>query len=178
MGTFTYLTDKIERLERQIEEYAQKEEYQEPVKKLCCFMGIKTMTALTTLVEVGDFKRFPSPANFASYLGLMPGEDSSGPSEKRLGITKAGNAHVRRLLVEAAQSYGRGTAGYKSQALKKRQQGNPPAVIAYADRANERMRRKYYHMVLGNGKKPNVAKTAIARELSCFIWGMMTEHTD
>ena len=178
MGTFTYLTDKIERLDRQIEEYAQKEEYQEPVKKLCCFMGIKTMTALTTLVEVGDFKRFPSPANFASYLGLMPGEDSSGPSEKRLGITKAGNAHVRRLLVEAAQSYGRGTAGYKSQALKKRQQGNPPAVIAYADRANERMRRKYYHMVLGNGKKPNVAKTAIARELSCFIWGMMTEHTD
>ena len=82
----------------------------------------------------------------------MPGEDSSGPSEKRLGITKAGNTHVRRLLVEAAQSYGRGTAGYKSQALKKRQQGNPSAVIAYADRANERMRRKYYHMVLGNGK--------------------------
>lgn len=58
MGTFTYLTDKIERLDRQIEEYAQKEEYQEPVKKLCCFMGIKTMTALTTLVEVGILNGF------------------------------------------------------------------------------------------------------------------------
>lgn len=147
------------------------------MKKLSCFLGVQTQTALSSIVEVGDFKRFPSAEKFASYLGLVPGEDSSGDSQKRLGITKAGNTHVRRLLVEAAQCYGRGQVGHKSKALKARQQGNLPEVIAYADKANERLRRKYYKMVLSQGKKANVAKTAIARELACFMWGMMTDHT-
>jgi hypothetical protein len=65
-------------------------------------------------------------------------------------------------------------SGFKSKALKARQDGNPPEVIAYADKANERLRRKYYHMVLKNNKKTNVAKTAVARELACFMWGMIT----
>ena len=78
--------------------------------------------------------------------------------------------------MEAAQSYTRGQVGYKSAALKKRQAGSTPEVIAYADRANERLRRKYYKMVLSQSKRTNVAKTAIARELSCFIWGMMTDR--
>ena len=78
------------------------------------------------------------------------------------------------LLVEAAQNYGRGKPGYKSKQLKKRQEGNPPEVIAYADKANERLRRKYYRMVLSYNKRTNVAKVAVARELACFIWGMMT----
>ena len=80
------------------------------------------------------------------------------------------------LLVEAAQSYSRGQIGHKSKVLANRQSGNSPAVIAYADKANERLRRKYYRMALKNGKKTNVAKTAVARELACFIWGMMTEN--
>ena len=78
--------------------------------------------------------------------------------------------------MEAAQSYTRGQVGYKSAALKKRQVGNTPEVIAYADRANERLRRKYYKMVLSGSKRSNVAKTAVARELACFIWGMMTNR--
>lgn len=80
------------------------------------------------------------------------------------------------LLVEAAQSYTRGQVGFKSKLLSARQEGNAPAVIQYADKANERLRRKYYRLTLHNGKKANVAKTAIARELTCFIWGIMTEH--
>ncbi|MCD8154953.1 MAG: transposase [Clostridiales bacterium] len=107
-------------------------------------------------------------------MGLTPGEDSSGDSQNRLGITKAGNTHLRRLLVESAQSYTRGQIGYKSKGLKARQAGNSADVIVYADKANERLRRRYYKMVLGNNKKTNVARTAIARELACFIWGMMT----
>ena len=83
---------------------------------------------------------------------------------------------MRRLLTEAAQCYGRGKIGYKSKALKARQYGNSAEVIAYADKANERLRRKFYHMVLKLNKKHNVAVTAVARELACFIWGMMTEH--
>ena len=174
--TYMTLTDKLERLDKRIEELASKEEYKESVKKLCCFIGIKTHTALSVLVEVGDFKRFASAEKFAAYLGLVPGEETSDTNQKRLSITKAGNRHIRMLLTEAAQCYTRGAVGYKSKELKKRQEGNPPQVIAYADKGNERLRRRYYKMVLGNGKKHNVAKIAIARELACFIWGMMTGH--
>lgn len=129
---------------------------------------------MSILVEVGDFKRFSSAQHFASYLGLVPGEDSSGDGQTKLGITKAGNRHVRRLLTESAQCYVRGQIGFKSKELKKRQTGNTVQIIAYADKANERLRRRYYKMVLGKNKKHNVAKTAIARELACFMWGMMT----
>ena len=148
--TYTTLSDKVERLDKRIEELASKDEYRESVKKLCCFIGIKTNTALS--------------------------EDSSGDGQTRLGITKAGNRHVRMLLTEASQCYARGQIGFKSKELKSRQAGNSPQVIAYADKANERLRRRYYKMVLGKSKKHNVAKTAIARELACFMWGMMTEH--
>lgn len=174
--TYTTLSDKLERLDKRIEELAAKDEYKEAVRKLCCFIGVKTHTALSVIVEVGDFKRFASAEKFASYIGLVPGEDSSGDSQTRLGITKAGNRHVRMLLTEASQCYSRGQIGYKSKALKARQDGNTPQVIAYADKANERLRRRYYKMVLSKCKKHNVAKTAIARELACFMWGMMTDN--
>jgi transposase len=174
--TYTTLSDKLERLDKRIEELASQDEYKKDVKKLSCFIGVKTHTALSVLVEVGDFKRFATAQQFASYLGLVPGEDSSGDGQTRLGITKAGNRHIRLLLTEAAQCYGRGQVGFKSKELKSRQSGNPTEVIAYADKANERLRRRYYKMVLGKCKKHNVAKTAIARELACFMWGMMTEN--
>ena len=174
--TYTILSDKLERLDKRIEELAAKDEYKEAVRKLCCFIGVKTHTALSVIVEVGDFKRFASAEKFASYIGLVPGEESSGDGQTRLGITKAGNRHVRMLLTEASQCYSRGQIGYKSKALKARQDGNTPQVIAYADKANERLRRRYYKMVLSKCKKHNVAKTAIARELACFMWGMMTDN--
>lgn len=86
---------------------------------------------------------------FASYLGLTPSENSSGDRERRGAITKTGNSHVRRLLIEAAQSLAKGTIGYKSKELKRRQSGNRVEVIAYADKANERLRRRYRTLVLG-----------------------------
>ena len=172
--TYDTLTDKLDRLDNRIEELASSKAYQDDVHKLSCFLGVKTITALGILTEVGDFKRFATAQHFASYIGLTPGENSSGESQNRLGITKAGNRHVRSLLVEAAQGYTHGKIGFKSKALKSRQAGNPPEVIAYADKANERLRRRYYRMVLKNNKKTNVAKTAIARELACFMWGMLT----
>lgn len=174
--TYDYLTDKLERLDARIEELARNERYGERVRRLGCFIGIKPHTALSLLVEVGDFRRFEKAPNFAGFLGLVPGEDSSGGGRNRLAITKAGNSHLRRLLVESSQSYSRGTIGFKSKELKKRQEGNPPEVVAYADRANERLRRRYYRMTLKNGTKRNVAIVAVARELACFIWGMMTDE--
>ena len=174
--TYEYLTEKIERIDKRIEELASGEKYQEKVKKLGCLIGVKTHTALSMVVEVGDFKRFVKPEKFAAFLGLVPSEDSSGDSQKRYGISKAGNSHLRRLLVEAAQAYTRGAIGHKSVALKQRQQGNIPQVIAYADKANERLRRRFYKMTLSKGINRNVAATAIARELACFMWGLMTDN--
>lgn len=173
---YEYLTDKIERMDKRIEELASGEKYQEKVKKLVCLIGVKTHTALSMVVEVGDFERFAKPEKFAAFLGLVPSEDSSGDSQKRYGITKAGNNHLRRLLVESAQAYTRGAVGHKSKALKQRQQGNTPQVIAYADKANERLRRRFYKMTLSKGVNRNVAAVAIARELACFMWGLMTDH--
>ena len=172
--TYRQICDKIERFDKRIEEFAQRERYKENVKKLTCFIGIKTHTALSVLVETGDFKRFPKAENYASYLGLVPGEHSSGGTVLRTSITKAGNSNVRKLLVEAAQCYSRGVVGKKSIALLKRQTGNEPKVIAYADRANERLKRKCYRIMFRS--KHNIAVTAVARELACFIWGMMTEN--
>jgi len=174
--TYEYLTDKIERMDKRIEELAGGERYQEKVRKLSCLIGVKTHTALSVIVEIGDFKRFAKPDKLAAYLGLVPSEDSSGEKRRRGSITKAGNSHVRRLLVESAQSYTRGAIGHKSKDLKRRQNGNTPQVIAYADKANERLRRKFYKMTLRNNIKRNVAATAIARELACFMWGMMTDN--
>jgi transposase len=163
--TYEYLTDKIERLDQRIEEVACDERYREKVKRLTCLLGVKTLTALAIIVEIGDFVRFAKAENLSAFIGLVPGEDSSGEKQSRGSITKAGNSHVRRLLVESAQSYTKGAIGYKSKELKRRQSGNTPQVIAYADKANERLRRKFYRMTLKNGSKKNVAATAIAREL-------------
>ena len=174
--TYEMLKNKIERIDRRIEELASDQNYEEKVKKLNCFLGIKTYTALSLLVETGDFNRFDNARSYSAYLGLVPGEDSSGSRRTGLSITKAGNSHLRRLLIEATQAYSRGQVGHKSQILKTKQEGNTPTTIAYADKANERLRREYYGMTLRNGKNANIAKTAVARELSCFIWGMMTEN--
>ncbi len=171
--TFDQFNEKIERYDARISELASKEKYEEDVKKLSCLLGIKTIGALSILVETGDFTRFHSAQKYAAFLGLVPGEHSSADDVNRLGITKAGNTHLRKILIEASQSICKGSPGYKSKALKARQQGCDTNVIAYADKANERMRRRYYRLI-SKGKKRNVAVTAIARELACFIWGIKT----
>ena len=174
--TYDYLVSKIERLDAKIEEIAASDRYKENVKKLSCLIGVKTYTAMSVLVEVGDFKRFEKPDKLASFLGLVPSESSSGETQRTGGITKAGNSQLRRLLVESAQSYTRGAIGHKSKELNRRQQGNTAEVIAYADKANERLRRKFYRMVLKNNTPRNKVATAIARELACFMWGLMTDN--
>lgn len=174
LRSYQALAETLERLDKRIEELAQGDTYRENVKKLGCFVGIRTHTAMALLVETGDFRRFRKPEQYAAYLGLIPGERSSGAKVHATGITKTGNVLLRRLLAESAQCYSRGRAGFKSQTLRKRQSGNLPEVIRYADRANLRLRKKYSAMVMENKKAHNVAVTAIARELACFVWGMMT----
>ena len=175
LASYEEQSAKIDRFDARIEEIASQAEYAEKVKKLGCFLGIKTHTALSLIVETGDFTRFAKGNVYAAYLGLAPGEHSSAVKVNRLGITKAGNSHLRLLLVEAAGGICKGAIGHKSKALRQRQQGNSAEVIAYADKANARLRSKYYRLIR-HGKKRNVAVAAVARELACFVWGMMTDN--
>lgn len=158
----------------QIKEYAQMEEYRQKVSELRCLIGIETHSALALITETSDFKRFAKAEQFAAYLGLIPGERSSAGKTTRLGITKTGNKHLRRILVEAAQHYGRGPIARKSVSLQAKQKGNRQEVIAYADRCSLRLKRKFYRIATHSPR--NVAKVAVARELACFVWGIMTEH--
>ncbi|MCL1803988.1 MAG: IS110 family transposase [Eubacteriaceae bacterium] len=167
---------KVEMFDKRINEISHSEEYEQRVNKLICFAGIKERTALATIVETGDFSRFATASQYASYLGLVPGESSSGSSRNVTGITKSGNCHIRRLLVESAQCYSRGRIGEKPKLLAKRQEGCDPKDIAYADRACDRLKRKFNKMRYQT-KKHNVTVAAVARELACFIWGMMTGNT-
>ena len=164
---------KIERFDKRIEEIAAEARYQENAKKLGCLLGIRTHTALSLIVETGDFKRFTKGNTYAAFLGLAPGERSSSTNVNRLGISKAGNTHLRCLLIESAKALCKGAVGHKSKALRARQYGQSAEVIAYADKANLRLRSKYYRMIR-HGKKKNVAVAAVARELACFVWGLMT----
>lgn len=170
---YEHLCDKLEEKDKHIEEFAEMDKYRESVHKLTCFKGIQTLTALAVIVEIGDFARFMKAKNFVAYLGLSIGEQSSGNDHNQTGITKQGNRFIRKLLIEAAQCFSRATSA-KSKTLKKRQEGNDEEVIAYADKGNERLRKRYHYLIHHNMKSPNKAKTAIARELTCFIWGMMT----
>ena len=176
MASYDEQTAKLERFDKRIGELASQSSYEEKAKRLGCFLGIKTHTALSPLVETGDLSRFAKGSTYAAFLGLAPGENSSGETINRRGITKAGNRHLGQLLIEAARGICKGAIGHKSRELRARQSGNTPEVIAYADRANTRLRSRYYKLIR-HGKKKNVAVAAVARELACFVWGMMTDNT-
>ena len=173
LRTLDYYTDRLNECDIRINEIAETDKYRESVHKLICFKGIRTLTALALIVEIGDFTRFAKAKNFAAFLGLVSGENSSSDGQQLLGITKQGNRFLRRLLTESVQGFPR-SACKKSKELLRRQSGNTEEIIAYADKANERLRKRYYRLVIHNKKCPNKASTAVARELACFVWGMMT----
>ncbi|MCI6799043.1 MAG: IS110 family transposase [Spirochaetia bacterium] len=168
------LMAKVARLDTQIKQMAENSEIKNDVEKLICFTGIDYLTAVSIVAEVGDFSRFSNAKAFSNYIGLCPGENSSGLRVRHTAITKAGNSRVRQLLIESAKSikYGR-LCSAKSKRLIQRQEGKSPLVIQYADMAIARIRHKMLSMER-KGLHYNVITTAAARELSCFIWGMMT----
>lgn len=168
---------RLHGIENRLEEIAGDGEVKEKVEKLVCFCGIDTLTAISIVSEVGDFSRFSRAWDFSNFVGLTVGERSSGCRERHTGITKSGNVYLRKLLTESAKSIKRSNArGEKSKRLRMRQEGQRPEVIAYADKCRLRLKRKMQHLEM-KGKAANVASTAGARELACFVWGMMTGHT-
>lgn len=156
-------------LDQQILDLAEKEPYQKPVQYLRSLKGIDTLSALTLVVEAQEFRRFSKARGFMSYTGMVASEYSSGARVQRGGITKAGNAHIRRILVEAAWSYRRGSSA--SRILLERRKGCPAAVVAIAKKAQDRLHRKFSRMVSRN-KPHQVTVVAVARELAGFVWAI------
>jgi transposase len=164
-----YLETVQNAMDAELERYASLPCFRNTVEALCCLRGVKTLTALTLLVEIGDVRRFRSPRSLMAYFGLVPSEYSSGNREYRGSITKAGNVHVRRLLVEAAWN-NRHNAG-AALILKRRRQGQPPNIVAIAQKAQLRLVNKFLR--LDQRKHRHVAITAIARELCGFVWAIL-----
>jgi transposase len=161
--------ERLAELDRQIEELAQKPIYQTPVRYLRCLKGIDTLNALTLLAEIQDFDRFRQATGFMNFTGLTGSEYSSGDRIVRGGITKVGNPHVRRALVEAAWHARRPHT--LSLKLRDRRRGCPPEILAIAHRAQDRLHRKFWRLVQ-KGKPSQVAVVACARELAGFVWAM------
>lgn len=157
----------------EIRSIATRPPYAEQVQRLSCLRGIKELSALTLLVEVGDFRRFRSAREFMGFTGLVASERSSGSSRRQGSITKTGNAHLRRILVEAAWcARGRPNLGRDFQ---RRIAGQPPEVVQYAMKAQQRLHQRYWKIV--QRERPSqVATVACARELAGFVWGLMTGH--
>ncbi len=142
------------------------------VKALQAFRGIQLITAVTIAAELVDLKRFESARQLMAFLGLVPSEHSSGETKRRGRITRAGNGHVRRILVEASWSY-----RYEprlSKAIRQRNEGVAPGVQRLAWKAQKRLHGRFYHL-LNKGKRREKAITAVARELAGFLWAVGQE---
>lgn len=171
----TYLSlleDKL-RLRRVVDErleaLAKEEPWRGPVGRLCCLRGVKTLTALTLASEIGDARRFSTARQLMAYLGLNVCEYSSGGSERRGGITKAGNAHCRSVLVEAAWNYRHRPK--ESKDLLARSAGQAEAVRAHAMRAQKRLHRRFKKLEARMASSKAVV--AVARELVGFVWALL-----
>jgi transposase len=135
-----------------------------------CFRGMDDLTALTIAVELGDARRFPSAPKAMAFTGLVPAEHSSGMKKARGAITKTGNAHLRRVLVEAAWHYRHHP--FVGRSLRLRQRGAPAVVIDHAWHAQQRLHRRYRRLE-ARGKPKQHIVTAIARELTGFVWAAL-----
>jgi len=166
------LADRIARLERAIEAALPTlaPAQQALVGALAALRGIREVTAATVVSELGTLRRFASARQLMGYAGLVPREHSSGRGVHRGAITKTGNAHLRRVLVEAGWAY-RHRPNLTSAALRQRQQAQPLPVVAIATRAQRRLCARY-HRLTQLGKPPLAVATTVARELLGFIWAI------
>ncbi len=157
-----------DRLDMAITAMAADSQFTPMVHRLWCLRGISTLTAFSLAVEIGDWDRFTG-ASIGAYLGLVPCEHSSGASRSQGGITKTGNSHVRRLLVEAAWHHRK---PYRPTAvLRRRWEQSPPAAVARAQAGNHRLHRRWAGYA-EHKKRPVIANVAVARELAGWCWSL------
>jgi transposase len=161
-------TARRDRLDTAIAEMAAASEFTPVVVRLGCLRGVSTLTAFGLAVEIGDWSRLTG-RTIGAYLGLVPTESSSGTTRSQGGITKTGNSHARRLLVEAAWHH---RPRYRPSAqLRRRQNQATPGARDRAERANRRLHARWAGFD-ARRKRPVVANTAVARELAGWCWSL------
>jgi transposase len=168
------LERKRERLDARIVALAAQPRWESLVRRLSCLRGISTISAFAIATEIGDFTRFAKAKSFISYLGLHPSLEESGESSKNGPITKTGNTHVRKLLVEAAWHHRR---LYRPSAptLQSGYSAVSGPVATLAKKANSRLHDRALYLK-GRRLNPCKANTAVARELAAFVWALALEE--
>ena len=169
----TFVDRRIEALDAAIRERATDGPWAPLVARLRCLRGIDTLTGFALAVEIGDFHRFDSAQQLMAYVGLVPSEHSSGEHRRQGSITKAGNSHIRRLLIEAAWHARRRPK--LSAELERRQRGQDPVDIERAWRCQQRLHRRWQRMA-ARGKPQQKIVVACARELAGFVWAIATQQ--
>jgi transposase len=164
---------RIGKLERLLAEQAQTGAYHDQIQQLRVLRGVDTLTAVGLISEIGDFTRFATAPAFMSFVGLVPSEHSSGERRQRSSITRAGNGHARRLLVEAAWNQRRRPA--TSADIQRRRRDHDPDLISRAQRAELRLHNRWIRMRRRN-KPETVIAVAVARELAGFVWAVATRQ--
>jgi transposase len=173
LKTVEDLAERVERLTAQVEELVEETALAPLVKALQAFRGVSVVSAVTIAAEVGDLRRFATASQFMSYVGLVPSEDSTGKRRRQGAITRCGNGHLRKILVEAAWHYRHEPV--MSKELRRRNRGVAGAVQRIAWEAQKRLNKRLYHL-LHAGKSIQKAVTALARELAGFIWAVGQEQ--
>jgi transposase len=166
--------ERVARLTNQIAELLPAWRMSPVVEAMQAMRGVALITAVCVVAEVGDLTRFTNPRQLMAYLGLVPAEHSSGERRRQGAITKAGNSHVRRMLIESAWAYR--LPARVTPIIQKRQQGLPKPVRAIAWKAQLRLCGRYRRLT-GKGKTKQLVVTAIARELAAFMWAIAREVT-
>ena len=170
LGAIDALLVRRDALEATIAELAGVSPWAQTVARLRCLRGIDTLSAVGLCAEIGDFDRFARAGQLASYLGLVPSENSSGERRRLGAITKTGSRHARRLLVEAAWHYRRPPR--RGTRLATRQAGQDTHVIAVAWKAQQRLHRTWRRLDTEHGKRRTIVAVAVARELAGFCWAI------
>jgi len=173
LKTVEDLGERVARLTTSLEELVQTTTLAPLVKALQAFRGVQLVSAATIAAEVGDLRRFATPGQFMAYVGLVPSEDSTGKRRRQGAITRCGNGHLRRILVEAAWHYRH--APLMSKELRRRNQGVADGVRRIAWEAQKRLNKRMYHLI-HKGKSVNKVVIALARELAGFIWAVGQEE--
>lgn len=161
--------ERLERYDKAIAEAVSTISDQKLFKSYQALKGIGLLTAAALIAEIGDITRFKTAKQLMAYLGLVPGEHSSGDTKRQGRITKTGNAHLRYLLVENSWHYQH--KPNLSEQLRKRQEGVSKEVKEIAWKAQHRLYHKY-RKIVARGRKSNIAVVAVARELTGFIWAI------
>lgn len=169
IDTVHEMSKRLACLDQQIDLTARSSPIWRVIEALMALRGINLLSATTVMAEIGDLRRFTNAAQLMAFLGLVPSEHSSGPHQRRGHITKTGNSHVRRVLVEAAWTYR--FAARKTAVLQRRAERTPAAVQEIAWKGQVRLCGRYQQLI-GRGKLKVQVCTAVARELAGFIWAV------